>query len=93
MKNFIYEYKTFLYSILIYFYNILKKEYECCICNLKFTNRFSWLKHKYFHSASSSVNNRSTTSMLGIEDEEVTDNEFRFSNLKLFILRHYSNNF
>lgn len=25
------------------------KEYECCICNMNFNNRFTLLKHKKYH--------------------------------------------
>ncbi|CAF0712392.1 unnamed protein product [Brachionus calyciflorus] len=26
-----------------------EKEYECCICNINFNNRYAFLKHKYYH--------------------------------------------
>ena len=62
---------------------------------MNFTNRFSWLKHKYFHSSTvSSANNNtnnnsnnSTTSILDIQMnfDEDNDNETCLSKLFNFV--------
>ena len=58
---------------------------------MNFTNRFSWLKHKYFHSSTvSSANNNSNNSTTSILDfqmnfDEDDDNETSLSKLFNFI--------